>query len=76
MLSTTTEERLNSLEMRLTDLQRQFEERLPSATTPKPKRGWKAIVGTFEDDPLYEEAMRLGRQWRETQFDELDQETS
>ena len=76
MPSPTTKERLNSLETRLTDLQRQFEERLLSATTPKHKRGWKAIVGTFENDPLYEEAMRLGRQWRETQFDELDQETS
>lgn len=48
---------------------------LAKAATPKPKRGWKAIVGTFADDPLYDEAMRLGREWRENQFDALDEET-
>jgi hypothetical protein len=69
----STEERLQTLETRLDLLQRQLEERLPA--TPKPKRGWKAIVGTFENDPLYEEAMRLGQEWRKNQFDEPDTET-
>ena len=27
---------------------------------------WQAIAGTFENDPIYEEAMRLGREWRES----------
>ena len=27
---------------------------------------WKKIAGTFENDPLYEEAMRLGRKYRES----------
>ncbi len=74
MPAATTEERLQTLETRLDLLQRQLEERLPVALS-KPKRGWKAIVGTFADDPLYDEAMRLGREWRETQFDEFDTET-
>jgi len=27
---------------------------------------WHQISGTFANDPLYEEAMRLGREWRES----------
>ena len=27
---------------------------------------WEKIVGTFEGDPYYEEAMRLGRKYRES----------
>lgn len=27
---------------------------------------WKSWVGAFRDDPHYEEAMRLGRQYRES----------
>ncbi len=71
----TLEERLVTLETRLNTLQRQFEERLPE-TKPNVKRGWEAIVGTFADDPLYDEAMRMGREWRERQFDEAESETS
>ena len=63
----TMEERLEALETRLDLLQRQVEERTPS-TPPQAKRGWKAIVGTFADDPLYQEAMRRGREWRESQL--------
>ena len=69
MATETVEERLMVLETRLDALQRLIEERLPSTPTQE-KRGWQAIVGTFADDPLYEEAMRLGRQWRESQRDE------
>ena len=65
----TLEERMAELEDRQDTLQRLLEERLPGE-----KRGWKAIVGTFEDDPLYDEAMRLGREWREAQHDDSDAE--
>ena len=27
---------------------------------------WKEIAGIFADDPAFEEAMRLGREWRES----------
>ena len=27
---------------------------------------WEQIRGTFKDDPIYEEAMRLGREYRES----------
>lgn len=71
MATETVEERLMTLETRLDTLQRLIEERLPQHPA-KEKRGWQAIVGTFADDPLYEEAMRLGREWRESQPDETD----
>jgi hypothetical protein len=29
------------------------------------KSGWERIYGSFANDPIYEEAMRLGREWRE-----------
>ena len=32
---------------------------------------WKQIAGTFEDDPLFEEAMRLGREYRESTRPEI-----
>lgn len=28
---------------------------------------WEQIAGTFADDPIYDEAMRLGREYRESQ---------
>ena len=30
------------------------------------QKGWKHIVGSFANDPVYDEAMRLGRQYRES----------
>lgn len=62
MATGTLEERVMRLESRQDALQRLVEERLTSKEQP----GWQAIVGTFTDDPLYEEAMRLGREWRES----------
>ncbi|MCL4207347.1 MAG: hypothetical protein KJ000_33105 [Pirellulaceae bacterium] len=31
------------------------------------KPWWEKIAGTFQDDPIYEEAMKLGRQYRQSQ---------
>jgi len=69
MADISLEERVVILESQLETLQQRFEECLPVAAL-RSKGGWKAIVGTFADDPLYEEAMQLGRAWRENQFDE------
>jgi hypothetical protein len=73
MANETLEERLVTLETRLDTLQLLMEERLPQNPTSA-KRGWQAIVGAFADDPLYEEAMRLGREWRDSQRDADDGE--
>ena len=34
------------------------------ALQPQPQ-GWKAVVGTFADDPVFEEILRLGNEVRE-----------
>ena len=33
---------------------------------------WKKIAGTFADDPMYDEAMRLGREYRLAQREDYD----
>lgn len=74
MAAETLEDRLHTLEARFDTLQRQFEERFTQTPT-REKRGWQAIVGTFEDDPIYDDAMRLGREWRESQVDKAEKDT-
>ncbi len=74
MATETLEQRLTILETRLDTLQRLFEERMKQQPK-KEKRGWQAIVGTFADDPLYEEAIRMGRVWRDSQYDEEESGT-
>lgn len=71
MAAGTMEERLGTLETRLDSLQRQVEARLVPPP-PQAKRGWETIVGTFTGDSLYDEAMRLGREWHEKQADETE----
>ena len=65
MATGTLEMRVRELETRQDHFQHLIEERL-LPLPPGEKRGWQAIVGTFADDPLYEEAMRLGREYRES----------
>lgn len=67
-METTLEARLTKMETQLNSLQQIVEERL-TPEQQKEKRGWQAIVGTFAEDPLYDEAMRLGREWRESEGD-------
>ncbi len=58
------ERRVAALEAEVSRLKSRLEEGLPSSSR---KQGWQAIVGKFADDPTYEEAMRLGREYRESQ---------
>jgi len=58
---TTIESRLVALEAEVMRLKESFEK----LVTPKPP-WWKEVAGTFLNDPIYEEAMRLGRQYRES----------
>ncbi|MCY7272963.1 MAG: hypothetical protein LH702_04240 [Phormidesmis sp. CAN_BIN44] len=53
------EARLALLEIEVARLKQQ----LPSAAE---QPWWQAILGTFADDPAYEEAMQLGQQYRES----------
>lgn len=36
---------------------------------------WEKIAGTFADDPMYDEAMRLGREYRDAQsLEDIEEE--
>lgn len=54
------EQRVATLEAEVNRLKSQIEALQP--TIP----WWEQIAGTFQHDPMYEEAMRLGRQYRQT----------
>lgn len=55
------ESRVAILEAKVERLQRELK-----AVVPDGRPWWQQIVGTFADDPIYEEAMRLGREYRES----------
>ena len=55
------EQRVAALEAEVTLLKQKLKA-VTKPTTP----WWQQIYGTFADDPLYEEAMRLGREYRES----------
>jgi hypothetical protein len=58
-----------TLEERMTHLEQEFEQvkkRLPEAPAT-PKSWLDQVFGSFKDDPIYEEAMRLGREFRNSQ---------
>ena len=61
MSETKIEERLAALEREVADLKR----KLPS-TEPVVKPWWEITAGIFADDPAFEEAMELGRQYRKS----------
>jgi hypothetical protein len=42
-------------------------QRLLAGREKKDVPWWDKIAGTFANDPIYEEAMRLGREYREAQ---------
>ena len=55
------EQRVAALEAEVTLLKEKIE-----AVTKPATPWWQEIYGTFADDPLYEEAMRSGREYRES----------
>ena len=54
------EKRVLSLEETLEKLRQKVEK------TDEVRPWWEQVRGTFKDDPIYDEAMRLGRAWRES----------
>jgi hypothetical protein len=59
MSSTEIEARLFALETEVTRLKAQHQ---TSVETP----WWEEILGSFANDPAYDEAMQLGRQYHES----------
>ena len=58
----TLEERVAALETEVGQLKRQKAETTSQNAAPS----WRKVVGVFKDDPEFEEAMRLGREYRES----------
>ena len=71
MSSQTVEERLAALEAEILLLKRQ------SGTSIAPQLPWWELRwGAFKDDPLYDEAMRLGAEYRKSQPKPTDDDVS
>lgn len=66
----------NEMETRITLLERELEalkSKFEKIEKEK-KLWWEQRIGTFADDPAHEEAMRLGREWRQSQREDYDQD--
>jgi len=62
----TIEERLTAVEAELQQLQQEKEQNKEQNKEAEEPRGWKRIVGVFANDPEFEEAVKAGREWRES----------
>jgi hypothetical protein len=72
MTNTELENRLSAVETELALLKSKIEQKNGTSEMP----WWKQRMGVFADDPMYDEAMRLGREYREAQkinYDEDDE---
>jgi hypothetical protein len=63
MSNTEIEKRLADLEAEVALLKSKLEKNGSKDETP----WWKQRIGMFADNPAYDEAMRLGREYRESQ---------
>ncbi len=67
MPNQTLEERISALERRVDELTRQDQ----CAENP----WWERHIGAFKDSPLFDEAMRLGAEYRRSQPTAADEQT-
>ncbi len=63
MAAETLEERMLAMERELAQIKQQ----LQSQAAPSPLPWWEKIAGTFAASEHYDEAMRLGREYRASQ---------
>lgn len=68
MTSNEIEKRLEILEAEVALLKSKAEKKDKTNEVP----WWKQRIGTFADDPAHEEAMRLGREYRQSQREDYD----
>jgi hypothetical protein len=54
-------QRVRALEVEVIRLRAVLEQK-----TGPDRLGWRRIIGSFAHDPAFDEAMRLGREWRES----------
>ena len=70
MTNTDLENRIATLEAEVALLKSKIEKKDDKAEVP----WWKQRIGVFADDPAHEEAMRLGREYRESQKINYDED--
>ena len=70
MAKATLEERMAAVEQELAQLKQQ----LKVETSPAKVPWWEQIAGTFANSENYDEAMRLGREYRESLRPKDDEE--
>ena len=61
---------IEALEERLTAVEAEVRQLKQAKETDKSENDlpwWEKIRGRFKDDPAYDEAMRLGREWRDAE---------
>jgi hypothetical protein len=63
MTNAEIEKRIAALEAEVALLKSKVEKKDNKSDSP----WWKQMIGTFADDPIHEEAMRFGREYRESQ---------
>jgi phosphoenolpyruvate-protein kinase (PTS system EI component) len=69
MTNTELENRLSAVETELALLKNKVEQKNGTNEIA----WWKQHIGIFADDPMHEEAMRLGREYRESQKPDYDE---
>ena len=63
----TPQETVTLLEARVEALERQITELRNRITIGGRTKDWRRTIGMFADDPVFDEIVRLGREWRESQ---------
>jgi len=62
-----TSNRLAALEAEVLALKQRLDMISAATLSPSTGKDWRRTVGRFKDDPTYEEALQLGRNWRLSQ---------
>ena len=62
MAATSVDDRLDAIEKELSELKLRLEVDKPPSTVP----WWEQIFGTFANSEAYDDAMQLGREYRES----------
>ena len=67
---------LTELKERVTVLEEKVAQitQAPSTVTETETPWWEQIIGVFKDDPHFDEAMRSGREWRQSEQMEYDED--
>ncbi|PZV12027.1 MAG: hypothetical protein DCF22_13280 [Leptolyngbya sp.] len=68
MTSQQLEERSHQLEARVATLEAELAQmkQMLAQTLQQKERWWLKVAGSFENDPNFDEAVRLGQEWRKS----------